>query len=53
MVAYLGFLAGPAYVGVWADSVGLPGTMLAVAALAAVLAVLAPIALRTRVASRA
>jgi MFS family permease len=40
-VAYLGFLAGPPYVGAWADGVGLPGAMLAVAALAALLAVLA------------
>jgi MFS family permease len=40
-VAYLGFLAGPAYVGAWADAVGLPGAMLAVAALALVLATLA------------
>jgi predicted MFS family arabinose efflux permease len=39
-VAYLGFLAGPPYVGAWADAVGLPGAMLAVAALALVLAVL-------------
>jgi len=40
-VAYLGFLAGPAYVGVWADGVGLPGAMLAVAGLALALAALA------------
>jgi MFS family permease len=49
-VAYLGFLAGPAYVGAWADAVGLPGAMLAVAGLAAVLALLTPL-LRTRVPS--
>ncbi|GAA2860632.1 MFS transporter [Streptosporangium fragile] len=40
-VAYLGFLAGPVYVGRWADATGLSGAMAAVAALAAVLAVLA------------
>ncbi|MBA3309394.1 MAG: MFS transporter [Nocardioidaceae bacterium] len=39
-VAYLGFLAGPVYVGRWADAVELPGAMFAVAALAALLAVL-------------
>jgi MFS family permease len=42
-IAYLGFLAGPVYVGRWADAVELPGAMLALAALAATLAVLAPI----------
>ncbi|MBB2910100.1 MFS family permease [Streptosporangium becharense] len=45
-VAYLGFLAGPVYVGRWADATGLPGAMVAVAALAAVLAALAWPALR-------
>jgi MFS transporter len=50
-VAYLGFIAGPVYVGVWAGAVGLPGAMLAVAVLAAGLAVLAGVALR-RVARR-
>jgi MFS family permease len=40
-VAYLGFLAGPAYVGAWAAATGLPGAMLAVAGLAAGLALLA------------
>jgi predicted MFS family arabinose efflux permease len=40
-VAYLGFLAGPPYVGAWADGVGLSGAMFAVAALAALLATLA------------
>ncbi|MER5650647.1 MFS transporter [Streptosporangium sp. NPDC002524] len=39
-VAYLGFLAGPVYVGRWAEATGLPGAMVAVAALAVVLAVL-------------
>jgi MFS family permease len=33
-VSYLGFLASPVYVGLWADAVGLRGAMLAVAALA-------------------
>jgi hypothetical protein len=46
-VSYLGFLAGPVYVGRWADAVGLPGAMLAVAALAVGLAVLAAATLRT------
>ena len=41
-IAYLGFLAGPVYVGRWADAVELPGAMLALAALAAALAALAP-----------
>jgi MFS family permease len=50
-VAYLGFLAGPAYVGAWADAVGLPGAMLAVAALALVLAALAAATVRPRMAS--
>jgi MFS family permease len=44
-VAYLGFLAGPVYVGTWAGAVGLPGAMLAVAGLAAGLALLAGAAL--------
>ncbi|GAA3206033.1 MFS transporter [Nonomuraea roseoviolacea] len=44
--AYLGFLAGPVYVGHWAQAAGLPGAMLAVAALAAALALLAWPALR-------
>jgi MFS family permease len=50
-VAYLGFLAGPAYVGAWADAVGLPGAMLAVAALAVVLALLASVTVRSRIPS--
>ncbi|MEU6743490.1 MFS transporter [Streptosporangium sandarakinum] len=37
-VAYLGFLAGPVYVGWWADATGLPGAMGAVAALSLALA---------------
>ena len=43
--AYLGFLAGPGYVGHWADAVGLPGAMLAVAVVAQALALLAAAAL--------
>ena len=46
--AYLGFLAGPVYVGAWAGAVGLPGAMVAVAALAVGLSVLAGVALRGR-----
>jgi MFS family permease len=46
-VAYLGFLAGPVYVGRWAAAVGLPGAMVAVAALAAGLALVTWPALRT------
>jgi MFS family permease len=45
-VAYLGFIAGPVYVGIWAGAVGLPGAMLAVAGLAAGLALLAAAGLR-------
>jgi MFS family permease len=45
-VSYLGFIAGPVYVGTWAGVVGLPGAMLAVAGLAAGLALLAGAALR-------
>lgn len=37
-MAYLGFLAGPVYVGRWADAVDLRGAMFAVAALATLLA---------------
>ncbi len=46
-VAYLGFLAGPVYVGRWAAAVGLPGAMVAVAALAAGLALVTRSALQT------
>ena len=46
-VAYLGFLAGPVYVGRWATAVGLPGAMVAVAAVAAGLALVTRSALRT------
>jgi MFS family permease len=45
-VSYLGFLVGPVYVGLWADTVGLRGAMVAVAALAVTLFVLTPILLR-------
>ncbi|WP_205696528.1 MFS transporter [Conexibacter sp. SYSU D00693] len=45
-VAYLGFLAGPVYVGAWAGGVGLDGAMVAVAALGVLLAVLAATRLR-------
>lgn len=45
-VAYLGFLAGPVYVGLWAAAVGLRGAMAAVAAVAAGLALLTSPALR-------
>ena len=44
---YLGFLAGPIYVGRWSAAVGLSGAMLAVAALAALLALITWPALRT------
>jgi MFS family permease len=52
-VAYLGFLAGPVYVGRWAAATGLPGAMVAVAALAAALALLTRPALRAITASHA
>ncbi|MEU9843723.1 MFS transporter [Actinomadura sp. NPDC048032] len=45
-VSYLGFLAGPVYVGLWAEAVGLRGAMVAVAALAVVLFALTPVLLR-------
>jgi MFS family permease len=45
-VAYLGFLAGPVYVGGWAAATSLPGAMLAVAGLASGLALLARPGLR-------
>ncbi|MEU8040107.1 MFS transporter [Streptosporangium sp. NPDC049078] len=48
-VAYLGFLAGPVYVGRWAETTGLSGAMVAVAALAIALAALSWPALRTAV----
>ncbi len=48
-VAYLGFLAGPVYVGRWAEGTGLPGAMVAVAALAVALAVLTWPSLRSAV----
>ena len=42
VVAYLGFLAGPAYVGLTADTLGLRGAMVAVAALTAAMAASPP-----------
>ena len=39
-VSYVGFLLGPVYVGLWSQSAGLRGAMVAVAALGAVLTVL-------------
>ncbi|MFF5250042.1 MFS transporter [Streptosporangium sp. NPDC000095] len=48
-VAYLGFLAGPVYVGRWAETTDLSGAMVAVAALAAALAALSWPALRSAV----
>lgn len=50
-LAYVGYLAGPVYVGYWAQAAGLPGAMLAVASLAAALALLAWPALRAVVPS--
>ncbi|MEU7988915.1 MFS transporter [Streptosporangium canum] len=50
-VAYLGFLAGPVYVGYWAQAAGLPGAMLAVSVLAGALALLTLPALRAAVAT--
>jgi MFS family permease len=52
VVAYLGFTAGPVYVGLCADAVGLRGAMAALALLAATLAIVAPPTLsRVRVAA--
>ncbi len=45
-ISYLGFLAGPVYVGAWAAAAGLPIAMFAVAALGVALALLAGPALR-------
>jgi len=47
-VSYLGFIAGPVYVGLWAGAADLPTAMIALAALGALLAVLAPVVLRSR-----
>ncbi|WP_380167847.1 MFS transporter [Jannaschia sp. R86511] len=47
VIAYVGFLAGPAYVGLTSEAVGLRGAMIAVAALTAVMAALTPLVLRT------
>jgi len=46
-VAYLGFLAGPVYVGRWADIAGLRGAMVALAAVAAGLTPVAIVTLRS------
>jgi MFS family permease len=51
-VSYLGFLAGPVYVGAWANATGLRGAMFAVAGLGLALAVLAPPLLRVAEARR-
>lgn len=48
VVAYAGFLAGPAYVGLIAEIAGLRGAMVAVAALTALMAVLVPVIIRGR-----
>lgn len=48
IIAYTGFLAGPAYVALTSDAFGLRGAMIAVAALTAVMAVLTPLVLRRR-----
>ncbi|WAP50609.1 MFS transporter [Arthrobacter sp. ATA002] len=45
-VSYLGFLLGPVYVGLWSESAGLRGAMIAVAALGALIFFLAPPLLR-------
>lgn len=45
-VSYLGFLLGPVYVGVWAETLGLRSAMMAVAALGVALFVLVPVVLR-------
>ncbi len=47
VVAYLGFLVGPVYVGWWSEATGLPGAMIAVAGLAGLLAMLTVPVLRT------
>ncbi|MEJ5913697.1 MFS transporter [Pseudokineococcus sp. 1T1Z-3] len=46
VVAYTGFIVGPAYVGLASDTFGLRGAMLAVAALTAALAAFVPVVLR-------
>ena len=40
VVAYLGFLLGPVYVGWWSETTSLPGAMIAVGGLAALLTML-------------
>jgi MFS family permease len=46
VVAYLGFLLGPVYVGWWSQVTSLPGAMIAVAGLAGLLAMLTVPAMR-------
>lgn len=46
-IAYLGFVLGPAYVGLLAGGLGLRGALIGVAALAAAFAVLSPASLRS------
>lgn len=53
IVAYLGFLLSPVYVGLWSGAVGIRGAMLAVAALGAVLLVLTPLVKPARSSGRA
>ena len=52
-IAYAGFLAGPVYVGLFADVGGLPTAMIAVAALATLLAAATPLILRAALAEPA
>jgi MFS family permease len=47
VVAYLGFLLGPVYVGWWSEATGLPGAMIAVGGLAGLLAMLTVPVMRT------
>jgi hypothetical protein len=48
VIAYTGFLAGPAYVGLVSDAVGLRRAMVAIAVLTAVMAALTPVMLPQR-----
>jgi MFS family permease len=45
-VAYLGFVLGPVYVGLWSGAVGIRGAMVAVGGLGALLLVLSPLVQR-------
>jgi MFS family permease len=47
VVAYLGFLLGPVYVGWWSEATDLPGAMIAVGGLAGLLAMLTIPVMRT------